>query len=491
MKAVKKPFLLAMLAVTLWRLLVNAMVGDNILPDEAQYWDWSRHLAWGYFSKPPLIGWSLGLMTHLCGDGVFCLRLPSPLLQAGAAAFLGLAAHWLHDKSARNQSPPVHRPSIGGATALLYLTMPGIFFSSFYITTDSLLLCCWCAAFACYIYALHQHNTRTPWLLWGLSAGLGLLAKYAFAYFLGGMVLHAIISPQARQLYKKPYWLLGMAIMLAITAPHWWWNATHGFQTLQHTAANASWDGQEKIARFSQHFYNLAEFLLGQLFIAGPLLWGAVGFTIKKTPLFKPSPIQEKFLLCLCFALPALLLMCLQAFMVRAHANWAATAYPAVVLLASVITPPKWQQWTWRSNIAIGLVICCMYVAGEYKTLKPDPFIKQRGWPALAAATTQAVGEQAQPVTLVTNERKITALMLYHLRHEPINVRILTHDGAAHNHFEQTLAFDPDDHKNQQIFVLAEDLPAILAEKFPLMQQHFTLQNRGKPHEWQLYELSR
>ena len=27
----------------------------DLLPDEAQYWSWSRHLAFGYFSKPPII----------------------------------------------------------------------------------------------------------------------------------------------------------------------------------------------------------------------------------------------------------------------------------------------------------------------------------------------------------------------------------------------------------------------------------------------------
>jgi hypothetical protein len=38
-----------------YRLWVVKHSGISLFFDEAQYWDWSRHLAWGYFSKPPLI----------------------------------------------------------------------------------------------------------------------------------------------------------------------------------------------------------------------------------------------------------------------------------------------------------------------------------------------------------------------------------------------------------------------------------------------------
>ncbi|MEY4191655.1 MAG: hypothetical protein RIR17_2391, partial [Planctomycetota bacterium] len=27
----------------------------NLAPDEAHYWDWSRHLDWSYYSKGPMV----------------------------------------------------------------------------------------------------------------------------------------------------------------------------------------------------------------------------------------------------------------------------------------------------------------------------------------------------------------------------------------------------------------------------------------------------
>ena len=29
----------------------------DLAPDEAHYWDWSRHLDWSYYSKGPLVAW--------------------------------------------------------------------------------------------------------------------------------------------------------------------------------------------------------------------------------------------------------------------------------------------------------------------------------------------------------------------------------------------------------------------------------------------------
>ena len=44
--------------------------------DEAQYWSWSRDLAFGYFSKPPLLAWLIAAVTHVCGDAEICVRSP-------------------------------------------------------------------------------------------------------------------------------------------------------------------------------------------------------------------------------------------------------------------------------------------------------------------------------------------------------------------------------------------------------------------------------
>src|SRR5260370_2775565 len=68
----------ALLAVTVLRLLW--LVGNpiNLYPDEAQYWLWSRSLAFGYFSKPPLLPWIIALTTPILVEDEFRIPVASP-----------------------------------------------------------------------------------------------------------------------------------------------------------------------------------------------------------------------------------------------------------------------------------------------------------------------------------------------------------------------------------------------------------------------------
>ena len=42
--------------------------------DEAQYWDWSRHLDWSYYSKGPGVAVAIRLGTALLGNTVLGVR---------------------------------------------------------------------------------------------------------------------------------------------------------------------------------------------------------------------------------------------------------------------------------------------------------------------------------------------------------------------------------------------------------------------------------
>ena len=57
----------------------------DLAPDEAHYWDWSRHPDWSYYSKGPLVAWIIrascellgGLSVALTGDITFAVRAPA------------------------------------------------------------------------------------------------------------------------------------------------------------------------------------------------------------------------------------------------------------------------------------------------------------------------------------------------------------------------------------------------------------------------------
>src|SRR5215212_5096768 len=80
--------LAAVAAITAARLVWLAVSQTDLYPDEAQYWFWAQHPAFGYYSKPPLIAWLIALTTGMFGDGEFAVRLSAPLLHAVAAGFV-------------------------------------------------------------------------------------------------------------------------------------------------------------------------------------------------------------------------------------------------------------------------------------------------------------------------------------------------------------------------------------------------------------------
>src|SRR6478736_3752570 len=61
----------------------------DLAPDEAHYWDWSRHLDWSYYSKGPLVAWLIRLSCELLGP--LSVELTGSL--AAAVRFPAVACH--------------------------------------------------------------------------------------------------------------------------------------------------------------------------------------------------------------------------------------------------------------------------------------------------------------------------------------------------------------------------------------------------------------
>ena len=68
-------------AITCYRLWFITRM--ELVPDEAFYWLWSKHLALSYRDKGPLIGWTIALGTWLFGPTVFGIRFFAVVLGTG------------------------------------------------------------------------------------------------------------------------------------------------------------------------------------------------------------------------------------------------------------------------------------------------------------------------------------------------------------------------------------------------------------------------
>ena len=94
-------FWLIAAAITVARIVLLFVSEAELGPDEAQYWYWSQHPAFGYFSKPPLIAWAIGgfnggvrrrRMGGSSAGAVFPFRRSGVYIFARRASFLANAS---------------------------------------------------------------------------------------------------------------------------------------------------------------------------------------------------------------------------------------------------------------------------------------------------------------------------------------------------------------------------------------------------------------
>lgn len=420
----------ALAVIAVFRLFALALNGTELFVDEAQYWSWAQAPAAGYYSKPPLIAWIIAATTAVCGDGEFCVRLPATVLHLGTAGAIFLAARQLYSAE------------VGFWSALVYATLPAVSLSSGIISTDVPLLFAWSLALLAFAHLLTAPSYLAAVSL-GVAIGIGLNAKYAMAYFVPCIAIYFLIAPEHRGLLRRPHLWIALALAVALILPNLAWNSANSFATFAHTADNANWKG------LVLHPLKSAEFILGQLGVFGPILFGAlVAFLWRTHGRLKALSSADKLLIAL--SVPIIVVVALQGLMSRAHANWAAAAYVTATILVTAVMIRD-GAWRWlRSSLALhGVVAVVLAVAtwqaGRFSLpIIGDPFVRTLGnretasLVARLAAETQPDGRTVRAV--LAADRDVAAALLYYGRSldKPV---FAWRDAQPRNHFELSRPF--------------------------------------------------
>ena len=112
----------------------------DLAPDEAHYWDWSRHLDWSYYSKGPLIAYLIRGGCELAGPwavahtGNLALAVRLPAVLCGSLLLLSLYVLTLQ---------VYRREALALAVVGMALTLPVISVGSSLMTIDAPYTCCW------------------------------------------------------------------------------------------------------------------------------------------------------------------------------------------------------------------------------------------------------------------------------------------------------------------------------------------------------------
>ncbi len=189
--------------------------------DELLYLALGRHLAAGYWSNPPLIGFISYLSQLLPGDTLFALRL----FPAAAGALLVVITGLMTREMGGKKFAQV-LASISLAVSLLFMRAFSMFQPvCFDILFWSLIL---------YFFLRYVNSQKPVYLiLVGLAFGFGLLNKYMVIFLAAGLAL-AVIPTIYRKLWINRYAWLAVLIAILVLMPNLIWQYLHDFPVLEH-----------------------------------------------------------------------------------------------------------------------------------------------------------------------------------------------------------------------------------------------------------------
>jgi 4-amino-4-deoxy-L-arabinose transferase-like glycosyltransferase len=438
--------LLVVGALTLVRLMWLMRDPVDLYADEAQYWYWSLHPALGYYSKPPLIAWIVALTTSLFGEGEFGIRVGAPLLHYATSFVIYAIGRRLYDAR------------IGCWAAVAYASLPGVSFSAVIISTDVPLLTCWALA----LYAFLRAREANGWGWWiglGVVAGLGLLAKYAMAYWILSAFLFLLITSEERR--HLPRLAIASLLALAIYSPNFFWNATHGYVSYAHTKANADLGGS------LFHPVAFLEFFASQFGVFGPVFFATLIIVALQL-----RHVGRRERLLATFALPTLAMMLAVSFLSRAQPNWSAPTYVSSVVLVVAWLIERQRERLVVASIALHVVAAVALfgardaaaAAGVTLPAKYDALHRLRGWVALGRPVS-AILLQNPGAKLLSDDREEMAELLYYVRPHPFDAVKWNPTRRIHDQFD--LITDMERHVGEDfVFVTQEPDTSWMALRF-------------------------
>ena len=306
-------------SLTVLALIVLRLVAAAWTPltfDEAYYWMWSKHLAFGYYDHPPMVALVIRAGTLIGGDTELGVRLFSILLALpmSFAIYRTAAILFGGTRLAAN------------ATILFNVTLM-VAVGTLIVTPDSPLLVA--ASFVLFFLAKVLETGRGAWwLAVGAAVGCALLSKYTALLFGPAILIWLVAVPKQRRWLISLWPYLGGLVAFAIFASVILWNAEHQWVSFLKQIGD-----RVRVDEF--HPYHVAELIPTQFAFATPLVFilGAMGLyaLIRR----KAGAMPARVLIDAMFWTIAAYFIW-HSLHARVEANWFAPVYPAFAIAAAV-----------------------------------------------------------------------------------------------------------------------------------------------------------
>ncbi|MBE2284322.1 MAG: glycosyltransferase family 39 protein [Prosthecobacter sp.] len=350
-------------------LFVN---GADLAGDEAYYWDWGRRPDWCYYSKPPMIGWMMGVIGWMTGNAEWGIRFAALLLGSATLVIIHRIALVLFD---------ARTAFLTAVLVLLTIANAGL---NLLLTIDAPLLLCWTLGLLLFWFAVQKPACNIRWLALALVIGIGTLSKQMMLAFPALMLVFAAVSREDRGLLRNMRMWAAIVIGMAFIIPVLKWNQEHAWITLEHTKHH--FDGETR--SFGKWISRTLENVGLQALIYTPVTFVALVAAMLAAIKWRKQ-LTRPVLFLLVASAPALACFAVLSLRQRINPNWPAAFFvPAFVLAAAWMrgllpskANPGWQRWSLRVGGALVVIVHLALVvvfATDLKSIKKLASI--RGW---------------------------------------------------------------------------------------------------------------
>ena len=364
------------LAAGVLRLVVAAFT--PLFPDETYYWEYSRHLAPGYYDHPPLVAWAVRLGTTLFGNTPLGVRFGPVLLGAAGAFFLAATA--------RRVAGDVAAFWLAAAFAAIPLAS-GLVLA----TPDAPLLAASAATLYCVVRALQAEvGTRGAigwWCAAGLALGLAVSSKYTAVLLPLGIFAGLLASPlRSRLATPWPYVAVGIGIV--VFSPVILWNAANDWISFAFQLGH----GLGRVG--GSVLKRELELIGGQAGLLSPVVFAMCAVAVARNVRPPAVPLHRVL------AVTALLVFAFFVYSAtkrRVEANWPALAWlPALVLAVCHLQSERWGKW-FRGGVYFAAALSVVVYVNAFVPVLPvparrDPAARASGWDDLATAVHRVHG---------------------------------------------------------------------------------------------------
>ncbi len=364
-----RPYLIGLglfiVLTTAFRLWFAAYIG--LAPDEAYYWQWSKHLALSYPDHPPLVAWLIRGGTLVAGDTRVGVRLLFVLI----AGIGGIPLYVL----GKAVGLSAKRAAVGAMLALL-LPIPAV--GAIIATPDTPLALIWLISLMA-LARLADADAPRHWYILALALGCGVWTKHTAHLILILVVLYAIGSKPIRAGLRTVHpWIAG-GVALALALPYYLADLGSKAPALafQFSHLLGRLDGATTPFDLTAITGRLAGLIAGQIGLLTPLVAVAI---VKAVVWAKKNVIWGLIL--------PMLVTGMSALLTHPEQNWASLGHPvgAVIAIAWAGTLQSATGRAWRLGLfaSVLAITTAIHVHARYPFIplnaRTDPVARLWAW---------------------------------------------------------------------------------------------------------------